>query len=99
MISKSCKWICTKNSLSCPCSRNTVSRVLKRADELNLSWPLPEEQTNSALEDLLYPKGSSSTQKKRLPNLDSIHKELLKQGVNKKLLPSVTVIPRILKKY
>ena len=27
-------------ALSVPCSRNTVSKVLKRAKELNLSWPL-----------------------------------------------------------
>ena len=26
-------------ALSVPCSRNTVSKVLKRAKELNLSWP------------------------------------------------------------
>ncbi|HZK53187.1 MAG TPA: helix-turn-helix domain-containing protein, partial [Desulfosporosinus sp.] len=25
---------------SCACSRNTVAKVLLRADEMNLSWPL-----------------------------------------------------------
>jgi len=73
-------------AISCPCSRNTVSKVLKRAIELKLSWPLSEELTNSALNALFYPKESSSIPQKRLPNLDYIHKELLKQGVNKKLL-------------
>ena len=30
-------------ALSVPCSRNTVSKVLKRAKELNLSWPLSDD--------------------------------------------------------
>ena len=29
-------------ALSVPCSRNTVAKVLERAKELNLSWPLPD---------------------------------------------------------
>ena len=29
-------------ALSVPCSRNTVSKVLKRAKELNLFWPLSD---------------------------------------------------------
>lgn len=73
-------------AISCLCSRNTVSKVLKRAYELNLAWPLPEELTNVVLEVLIYPKENSGAPKKRLPNLDYVHKELLKQGVNKKLL-------------
>lgn len=67
-------------AISCPCSRNTVSKVLKRANELNLAWPLPEELTNAVLEVLIYPKENSGTPKKRLPDLDYVHKELLKQG-------------------
>ena len=40
-------------ALSCPCSRNTVSKVLKRAEEFGISWPLTNEQTNAVLEDTL----------------------------------------------
>ena len=31
--------------LSCSVSRNTVSKVLKKADEMNISWPLDETMT------------------------------------------------------
>lgn len=73
-------------ALSCPCSRNTVSKVLKRAGELNISWPIPNEQTNAVLEGLLYPKDGKGINNKKMPSLDHIHKELLKNGVSKKLL-------------
>ena len=43
-------------ALSCSVSRNTVSKVLKKADELNISWPLDETMTDDALESLLFPK-------------------------------------------
>lgn len=72
-------------ALSCPCSRNTVSKVLKRAKELDVSWPLEENQTDSVLEKTLFPKTNQAPQK-RMPNLAYIQKELLKNGVNKKLL-------------
>jgi transposase len=73
-------------ALSCPCSRNTVSKVLKRAEELGISWPLPKDQTNSMLEGILYPKDGKSINSKKMPDLNYIHKELLKNGVSKKLL-------------
>ena len=73
-------------ALSCPCSRNTVSKVLKKAQELDISWPLTEEQTNAVLETLFNQKEGKSTSKKRLPNYSYIQKELLKNGVTKKLL-------------
>lgn len=73
-------------ALSCPCSRNTVSKVLKKAKELNISWPLPNEQTNAVLESILDPKDGRSISNKRMPDLAYIRKELLKNGVSKKLL-------------
>ncbi|NMC34998.1 MAG: IS21 family transposase [Veillonellaceae bacterium] len=73
-------------ALSCPCSRNTVSRVLKRAEELDISWPLPNEQTNAVLEGMLYPKDGKGISSKKTPDLAYIHKELLKNGVSRKLL-------------
>lgn len=73
-------------ALSCPCSRNTVSKALKRAEELNISWPIPNEQTNEVLEGILYPKDGKGINNKRMPDLAYIHKELLKNGVSKKLL-------------
>ena len=66
-------------------SRNTVSKVLKRADELNLKWPLDFGMTDNALEEIMFPKEKTATHK-RMPDFDYIRKELMRNGVNKKLL-------------
>ena len=67
---------------SCGVSRNTVAKVLKKAAEIKLSWPLDFDMTDSALEELMFPKDKSATNK-RMPNFDYIRKELLRNGVNK----------------
>ena len=72
-------------ALSCGVSRNTVSKVLKRADELNIHWPLDFDMTDAVLEETLFPKDKSATNK-RMPDFDYIRKELLRNGVSKKLL-------------
>ena len=46
-------------ALSCSVSKTTVNRVVNRAVELNLSWPLDEKQTEAVLSEILF----SSTQK------------------------------------
>ncbi len=33
---------------SCECSRNTVAKIIARAKELNLAWPLSSDTTNSS---------------------------------------------------
>lgn len=68
-------------------SRKTVNRVLKRARELDIFWPLEPDETDAVLVDKLFPstlKQVSST--KRMPDFDYIRKEPLRNGVNKKLL-------------
>ena len=70
---------------SCGVSKNTVAKVTARAKELNIPWPLDFDMTDSALEDMMFPKTKSATQK-RMPDFDYIRKELLRNGVNKKLL-------------
>lgn len=72
-------------ALSCSVSRNTVSKILKRADELKISWPLGEPMTDESLEDLMFPK-DKSVMNKRMPDYAYIRKELLRNGVSKKLL-------------
>ena len=69
-------------------SKKTVNRVLKKAKELNISWPLDNDQTNIVLATLFFPPVEASTTEtdRRMPNFDYIHKELMKNGVNKKLL-------------
>ena len=48
---------------SCGVSRNTVAKVLKKAAEINISWPLDFDMTDSALEELMFPKDKSVTNK------------------------------------
>lgn len=66
-------------------SKKTVNRVINRAKELNISWPLDESQTDAVLEQILFPSHTSS-KVKRMPDFAYIRKELLKNGVSKKLL-------------
>lgn len=69
----------------CNASRNTVSKVVKRANELNVSWPLDDNCTDATLKELLFPKGKTSTNKV-MPDFEYIRKELMKNGVTKSLL-------------
>ena len=71
-------------ALSLECSRNTVAKVITKADELNVSWPLPKGITNGELDKRFFPKSTPPVRK--IPDLEYIHKELMKQGVNLKLL-------------
>ena len=72
---------------SCQVSKKTVNRVLKRAEELHIAWPLQENETDAVLEAKLFPptKPKQLTDR-RMPNFDYIQQELLRNGVNKKLL-------------
>lgn len=66
-------------------SKKTVNRVISRAKDLNISWPLEDNQTDAVLEQILLPKHPSS-KVKRMPDFAYIRKELLRNGVSKKLL-------------
>lgn len=72
-------------ALSCSCSRNTVSKIVKRANELDISWPVEDRMTDSVIEETLFPQTKTNTIK-RTPDFSYIRKELLKNGVSKKLL-------------
>lgn len=67
-------------------SQKTIVKVQHRARDLKLSWPLDESLTDDALEKLMFPKESKVSPNKRIPDFDYIQKELLRNGVNKKLL-------------
>ena len=71
---------------SLSCSRNTVPRVLKRADEIGISWPLGDEMTDAALEKLLFSREGQNLSEKRKPNCEHIRKELMRNVVTKKLI-------------
>ncbi len=71
---------------SCQCSRNTVRKVIERAKELDLEWPLSREKTDGELDKLFFPKLSEAPGLRRYPDLEYIHRELARQGVTLKLL-------------
>ena len=77
----------TNIALSCNASKTTVNKVLKAAREQNLSWPLDPKLTDPVLGKLLFPDSKAKpATSKRMPDYAHIRKELLRNGVNKKLL-------------
>ena len=44
---------------SCNVSKKTVNRVLKRARELNISWPLDKSDTDAVLAEMFFPSTKS----------------------------------------
>ena len=70
---------------SCGCARNTVATTLSKAEELHLSWPLPEKMTDQGIGKLLFP---ASTPKGlyKLPDYEYVHEEMAKSGVTLSLL-------------
>lgn len=71
---------------SCGVAQKTVVKVQRRAKELGILWPLEESMTDNSLEQLMFPKEQKNLSNKRFPDLIQIRKELLKNGVSKKLL-------------
>ena len=72
---------------SCGVSKKTVNRVLKRAKEMGISWPLDANETDAVLADRLFPSApKQAASGKKMPDFNYIRKELLRNGVNKKLL-------------
>ena len=67
-------------------SKKTVNRVLRRAKELDISWPLDESDTDAVLAEKFFPSANQITSNKRMPDYAYIRKELLRNGVSKKFL-------------
>ena len=72
-------------ALCCSVSRNTVAKVCARAKELGITWPLAPDQTDKVLSKMLFPK-EKTTAKRRMPDYEWVRKELLRNGVTRKLL-------------
>ena len=70
---------------SCSVSRNTVKRLVDRAEEIQISRPPVFSMTDAVLDGLLFPSEKLATNR-RLPDYGYIRKELLRKGVTKKLL-------------
>lgn len=67
-------------------SAHSVIKIQHRAKEMDISWPLDESMTDVGLQRLMFPGDVRRETQKRMPDYDYIRKELLRNGVNKKLL-------------
>lgn len=68
-------------------SRNTVAKVCKAAAEKGVRWPLDASATNAVLQERLFPKAANEEgSRRRLPDYERVRKELLRNGVTRKLL-------------
>jgi transposase len=64
----------------------TVGDHLRRAERAGLSWPLPDDVDDVALEALLFPKGPVPEPTRPLPDWARVHRELKRKGVTLMLL-------------
>ncbi len=84
------KWSCGLGRLaiakSCGIARSTVDEYTKRARQAGLSWPLPEDLDDSALEHLLYPPAVALDSPRPMPVWEDVHRELARKSVTLMLL-------------
>ncbi len=71
---------------SCRCSPTTVVNVIQKAKAAGLSWPLPEEMTDRAIKDIIYPPTRKDDVNEALIDHESIDKEMRRPGVTMMLL-------------
>ena len=67
-------------------AKSTVIEYLRRAEKAGLSWPLPAELDDAALEHLLFPPVLASDVSRPLPVWEDIHRELARKSVTLMLL-------------
>ena len=67
-------------------SSSTVHRLLLRAKAAKLSWPLPHDLDDTALEQMLYPPVAGRPQTRPEPNWQYVHAQLKQKGVTLVLL-------------
>ena len=69
--------------------RTAVREYLQKAQVVQLTWPLPQELNDEALEKLLFSSSTPPDEKpaaRALPNFPYLHQELKKKGVTLQLL-------------
>lgn len=67
-------------------SPTTVADVIRRAEVTGLSWPLPEDLDEVALDERLYPPTAPSSVRRPEPDPEQMHRELKRKGVTLQLL-------------
>lgn len=76
-LKNECKCSIREISQSCGVARGTVGDYLNRAKAAGLTWPLPSEINDTALEQRLFPSVTPSVSLSRfIPDFGTIHKEL-----------------------
>lgn len=84
------KWSCGIDrraiAKSCGIARSTVDEYARRAKQAGLSWPLPIDLDDTALEHLLYPPVIVLDTPRPLPVWADVHSELAKKHVTLMLL-------------
>lgn len=68
------------------CSTDTVRRVLKKAKEHGLEWPLPPSIGDEAIKRVIYPDKYGKRGLFKEPDYEYVHKELKRKGVTRTLL-------------
>ena len=70
----------------CGLSRPTVAKYVRRAEAAGLTWPLPEDLDDGALESQLFPPEPLPAAARPVPEWSVMHRELKGKGVTLALL-------------
>jgi transposase len=71
---------------ACGLGVGTVSEYVTRAAQSGLTWPLPGELDDAALEARLFPASPVTSAERARPDCEGIHQELKRAGVTLQLL-------------
>jgi hypothetical protein len=67
-------------TVSCACSRNAVSKIIQRAEEVGIAWPLEKDLSDGELRQRLFAEVEKQPSRKH-PDYEYIHREMAKSGV------------------
>ncbi|MCB1985841.1 MAG: IS21 family transposase [Burkholderiales bacterium] len=74
-------------SQSTKVSMGSIKKLLSRAEELGLSWPLPDDLDDADLARLFYPSSDTTVSSRYIkPDWSVVHQELKRKGMTKQLL-------------
>lgn len=76
-----------KISASTKISVGGIQKLLTKAKNLSLTWPLPEALDDSQLAQLFYPRADTRASSRfEIPDWAEVHRELKPKGMTKNLL-------------
>ena len=67
-------------------STGATQKLIKRAEQLKLAWPLPEGLDDSELERIFYPQSQRAQSRFQMPDWCAVHQELKRKGMTLQLL-------------